>query len=114
VTQYGRTGFTFGFGFDVLRQLVNVADVLGDGHDRVFLTFRDTRFDFVNQIFTAEFHFRHHHELTATGDSRSQSQVTTVTAHHFNDGDTLVGRRGVTQTVNRFNNGTQRGEEPMV
>jgi hypothetical protein len=39
VTQYGRTGFTFGFGFDVFRQLVNVTDVLGDGHDRVFLPF---------------------------------------------------------------------------
>jgi hypothetical protein len=41
-----------------------------------FLTFRDTRFDFVNQIFTAEFHFRNHHELTTTGDSRQPGQVT--------------------------------------
>ena len=110
MTQNGRAGFAFGFGFDVLRQLVNVTDVLGDSNDGVFLTFRDTGFDFSDQIFTAKFHFRHHHELTATGNCRRQSQVTAVTAHHFNNRNTLVRGRGVTQAVNRFHNGTQRGE----
>ncbi|MNN74670.1 hypothetical protein D3C81_1908960 [compost metagenome] len=90
MTQNRGAGFAFGFGLDVFRQLVNVADVLGNRHDGVFLTFRDARFDFVNQIFAAEFHFWYHDELTAARDRCRQGQVATVTAHHFNDRDTLV------------------------
>lgn len=72
MTQNGRAGFAFGFGFDVLRQLVNVTDVLGDSNDGVFLTFRDAGFDLCDQIFTAELYFRNYHELTATGNGRRQ------------------------------------------
>ena len=111
VTQNGRAGFAFGFGFDVLRQLVNVTDVLGDSHDRVFFTFRDARFDFSHQIFTAKFDFRHDDKFATARNGCRQRQVATVTAHHFNDRDTPVRRRGVTQTVNRFNNGTQCSKE---
>ncbi len=33
----------------------NITHMFGNRHDRVFFTFRDTRFDFVYQVFTAEF-----------------------------------------------------------
>ena len=94
-----------------MRQFVNITHMFGNRHDRVFFTFRDTRFDFVYQVFTAEFNFRNHNEFTATGNGRSQRQIATITAHHFHHGNTLVRRRGVTQTVDRFYNGAQRSEE---
>ena len=93
-----------------MRQFINVTHVLGDRHNRVFLTFGDASFDFSDQIVTAEFNFRNDDEFAATGNCCRQSQVTTVAPHHFNDGDTLVRRRSVTQTVNRFYHGAQCGE----
>ena len=111
VAQHSCAGFTTGFFLDEMRQFVNITHMFGNRHDRVFFTFRDTRFDFVYQVFTAEFNFRNHNEFTATGNSRSQRQIATITAHHFHHGNTLVRRRGVTQTVDRFYNGAQRSEE---
>ena len=90
VAEDGGASFTPGFFLDVACQLVNVAHVLGDRHDSVFLTFRDTGFDFGHQIVTGVFHFRHHDELTAAGNRRRQGQVAAVTAHHFHHGDALV------------------------
>ena len=111
VAQHSCAGFTTGFFLDEMRQFVNITHMFGNRHDRVFFTFRDTRFDFVYQVFTAEFNFRNHNEFTATGNGRSQRQIATITAHHFHHGNTLVRRRGVTQTVDRFYNGAQRSEE---
>ncbi|MNT58965.1 hypothetical protein D3C72_1964370 [compost metagenome] len=111
MTQNRGTRFALGFGFDVFCQLVHITDVFSDRDDGVFFAFRDTGFDFVNQVFTAELDFRHYDELAATSNGRRQGQVAAVTAHHFNDGNTLVRRRGVTQTVNRFNNRPEGREE---
>ena len=40
VAQHGGAGFTLGFLLDVARQLIDVADVLGDRHDGVFYPWR--------------------------------------------------------------------------
>ena len=85
--------------------------MFGNGHDGVFLTFGDAGFDFSDQIVTRVFHFRHHDELTPAGNRRSQSQIAAVTPHHFNNRNTLVGRRGIAQAVNGFHYGAQRGKE---
>ncbi|MNG83396.1 hypothetical protein D3C78_1357730 [compost metagenome] len=88
--QHGSAGFTLGFLLDMARQLIDIADMLGDCHNRVFFTFVDAGFDFTNQIFTVELNFRQHDELATAGNRRRQRQIAAITPHHFNDRNTLM------------------------